>query len=103
VIALRRPLVKPRARGAVGLRRELLGALERRRLGAEIDAVDVLWDVELERLPADRGAYADVGSLPGLVAGHVEAGGATESVGDDGVEVRRGGLVGRGHVSASLP
>ena len=104
VVALRRAVgQKPRARRAVGLGGELLGALVRRRRRPEVDAVDVLRDVELERLPADRGAHAEVGAVAGLVAGHVEAGGAAEPVGDDRVEVRRGRLVRGGHVSSSLP
>src|SRR6185369_559363 len=84
---------KPRAGGAVGLRRELLRSLERRRLRAEVDAVDVLRDVELERLPADRGADAEVGSRPRLVARDVEAGRPAEAVGDDRVEIWGGGLI----------
>ena len=98
MVALRRAVgQEPGARGAVGLGGELLGALERRRRRAEVDAVDVLRDVELERLPADRGADAEVGAVARLVAGDVEAGRAAEPVRDDRVEVRRRGLVGRGH------
>ena len=104
MVALRRAVgQKPRARGAVGLGRELLGPLVGRRGRAEVDAVDVLRDVELERLPADRGAHAEVGAVARLVAGHVEAGRAAEPVRDDRVQVRRGRLVRGGHVSSSLP
>ena len=104
VVALRRAVgQKPRAGGAVGLGGQLLRPLEGRRGLAEVDAVDVLRDVELERLPADRGAHAEIGAVAGLVAGDVEAGGAAEPVRDDRVQVRRLWLVRRGHVSSSLP
>ena len=86
---------EPRARRAVGLGGELLGALERRRLGPEVDAVDVLRDVEHQRVLADRRDQPGVGARAGLVAGDVEARRAAEAVGDDGVEVGRGRLVAR--------
>ena len=85
---------EPRARRAVGLGGELLGALERRRLRPEVDAVDVLRDVEHQRVLADRGDQPGVRARAGLVAGDVEARGAAEAVGHDGVEVGRGRLVG---------
>ena len=76
VVALRRAVgEEPRARGAVGLGRELLGALVRRRRGAEVDALDVLRDVERERAVADREAQPGVGARAALVAGDVEAAG----------------------------
>jgi hypothetical protein len=94
VVALRGAVgEEPRARGAVRLGGELLGALERRRLGPEVDAVDVLRHVEHQRVVADRAAQAGVGPLARLVPGHVEARRAAEAVGDDRVEVRRGRLV----------
>ena len=79
----------------MGLGGELLGALERRRLGPEVDPVDVLRDVEHQRVLADRRDQPGVGARAGLVAGHVEARRAAEAVGDDGVEVGRGRLVAR--------
>src|SRR3954454_12154741 len=65
--------------------------------------MDVLRDVEPVRLPAERGADAEVGAVAGLVAGNVEAGRAAEPVGDDGVQVGRGRLVGGGHVGRRMP
>jgi hypothetical protein len=104
VVALRGAVSqKPRARGAVGLGGQLLRPFVRRRRLAEVDAVDVLRDVELERLPADRRAHAEIGAVAGLVTGDVEAGRPAEAVGDDGVQVRRLRLVFGGHVSPSLP
>ena len=85
---------EPRARGAVRLGGELLGALERRRLRPEVDAVDVLRDVEHQRVLADRRHQPGVGARAGLVAGDVEARRAAEAVGHDRVEVGRGRLVG---------
>ena len=85
---------EPRARRAVRLGRELLGALERRRLRPEVDPVDVLRDVEHQRVLADRRAQPGVGARARLVAGHVEARGAAEAVGHHRVEVGRGRLVG---------
>src|SRR5690606_12250563 len=62
-----------------------------------VDAADVLRDVERERVVAERVAQARVGARPALVAGDVEAAGAAEAVGDDGVEVRGGGLLAAAH------
>ena len=63
VVALRGAVgQEPRARRPVGLGGELLGALEGRRLGPEVDAVDVLRDVEHQRVLADRRAQPGVGA-----------------------------------------
>ncbi len=42
--------------GAIGLRRQLLGTLIRRRRRAEVDALDVLWHVEQQRGLPERAA-----------------------------------------------
>jgi hypothetical protein len=96
VVALRRPVgQEPRARGAVRLGGELLGALVGRRRRPEVDAHDVLRDVERQRVLAERPAQPRVRARACLVAGHVKARGAAEAVGDDRVEVGRGRLVAR--------
>ena len=96
VVALGRAVgQEPRARRAVGLGGELLGALVRRRLGPEVDALDVLRDVEQQRVLADRERSPGSAPAPRLVAGDVEARRAAEAVGDERVEVGRGRLVAR--------
>jgi hypothetical protein len=82
-----------RARGPVRLGGELLGPLVGRRPRAEVDALDVLRDVQLQGVGPDRRAQAGVRPLAALVAGHVEARRPAEPVGDEGVEVRGGGLL----------
>ena len=63
VVALRGAVgEEPGLRGAVGGGGELLGAVVRRRLRPEVDALDVLRDVELQRGSADRVAQAGVGA-----------------------------------------
>ena len=94
VVALRRAVgEEERPRGAERLRREPLRALVRRRRRPEVDPVDVLRHVGGERVDADRLAQARIGARPALVARHVEAGRAAEGIGDDRVEVGRGGLL----------
>ena len=59
VVALRRAVrEEPRARDAVGLGGEQLRALVRRRRRADVDALDVLADVERQRAVAEREAQA---------------------------------------------
>ena len=73
VVALRRAVgQEPRARGAVGLGGEALGPLVGSGRRAEVDAPDVLRDVERERA-AEAAAHGRVGAQAALVAGHVEA------------------------------
>ena len=94
VVALRRAVgQEPRARGAVGLGGEALGPLVGRRRRPEVDAVDVLRDVEPQRAVAEAEAQAGVGALAALVAGDVEAPGTAGPVADHGVEVGRGRLL----------
>ena len=95
MVALRRAVgQEPRARGAVGLGREALGLLVGRRRGPEVDAPDVLRDVEPQRAVAEAEAQPGVGALAALVAGDVEAPGTAGPVADHGVEVGRGRLLG---------
>ena len=95
VVALRRAVgQEPRARGAVRLGGEALGLLVGRRRRPEVDAPDVLRDVEPQRAVAEAEAQARVGALAALVAGHVEAPGTAGPVADHGVEVGRGRLLG---------
>ncbi len=61
-----------RAGRAVGLGREALGLGVGRGIDAEVDAPDVLRDVERERAP-EAEADGGVGPLAALVAGDVEA------------------------------
>jgi hypothetical protein len=99
VVALRGAVgEKPRALGAVGLGREALRSLVGRRRGSEVDPLDVLWHVELQRVEPDGVQQPGVGAPAALVAGDVEARGAAEAVGDQGVEVRRAGLLAGAHL-----
>src|SRR6476661_3335013 len=54
--------------GAVGLGRQRLGALVRRRRRPEVDALDVLRDVDGQRAVAEREAQRRVGARPALVS-----------------------------------
>ncbi len=71
-----------------------LGLLVGRRRRAEVDALEVLWDVDGERVAPERVDQPGVGAVAALVPGDVEAAGAAEPVGDHGVQVRRGRLLG---------
>ena len=74
VVALRRAVgQEPRARGAVGLGREALGLLVGRRRRPEVDAPDVLRDVEPQRAVAEAEAQPGVGAGAALVTRDVEA------------------------------
>ena len=53
----------------MGLGGQRLGALERRRLGPEVDAVDVRGHVDGERAVADRVAQPGIGAGPPLWPG----------------------------------
>ena len=95
VVALRRAVgQKPRARGSMGLGGEALGLLVGGRRGPEVDAPDVLRDVEPQCPIAEAEAQPGVGALAALVPGDVEAPGTTGPVADHGVEVGRGRLLG---------
>ena len=95
VVALRRAVgQEPRARGAVGLGGQALGLLVGRRRGPEVDAPDVLRDVEPQRAVAEAEAQPGVGALAALVAGDVEAPGTAGPVADHRVEIGRGRLLG---------
>jgi hypothetical protein len=59
--------------------------------------VDVLGDVDQQRVVADRVAQPGIGSLAALVPGNVEPPRPAKAVGDDCVEVRRAGLLVRSH------
>ena len=95
VVALGRAVrEEPGAADAVGLGGEQLRALVGRRRGPDVDALEVLADVERQRPVAEREAQPGVGADAALVAGDVEAPGPPERVSDDGVEVGRGRLLG---------
>ena len=94
MVALRRAVgQEPRARGAVASAASCsarwygVGAGRGRSRGCPAGC-------RARASPADRGAHPGVGAVAPLVAGHVEARGAAEAVGDDRVEVRRGGWSG---------
>ena len=74
---------------AVSLRGEQLGLVEGRRVVAEIDALDVLRDVQRERVRAQRGAQRRIDAGARLVPGDVEARRPTKAVGDQRVQVGR--------------
>ena len=63
--------------------------------GPDVDALDVLRDVEPQRALAEREAQPGIGAGAALVARDVEAPRAAEAVGDDRVEVGRGRLLRR--------
>ena len=88
VVALRRAVgEKPRPLRAVRDGGQQLGLVVRRRLVADVDAVDALRDVERQRL-AEGVAQRRVGAAARLVAGNVEARRPAQAVGEDRVEVR---------------
>src|SRR5262249_13751796 len=83
---------EPAALGAPGIGRQVLGPLERGRLGPDVYPVDAGWEVVQDRLLAQGGDQGRIGSRA-LVAGNVEAAGIARDVGDDRVEVGSLGLV----------
>jgi hypothetical protein len=93
VVALRRAVQeKPRAPGTPRLRGELLRALPRRRLGAEVDALDERRNVERQGAVAEGLAELGIRARAALVARDMEAAGPTGRIGAQRVEVGRFGL-----------
>ncbi len=98
MVSLGRAVVqKPGSARAVGLGRQQLGPLVGGRRRTQVDALDVLGDVQQQGAVAQRSPQPGIGPLPALVARHVEAGRAAEAVRADRVEVRRRRLLGRWH------
>jgi hypothetical protein len=86
---------EPAPPGAPGSGRQTLRALERGRLGADVDALDAGRDVVEDSGLAEGGYQGGVGAQP-LVPRDMKAPRVPSDVGDDRVEVRSFRLVGHG-------
>ena len=91
---------EPRAPGPPGLRRELLGLFEGRRVRPHVDPVCERRDVHPQRLLADGFDEPWVGALATLVPRHVEPGRPTARILRERVDVRSPVLVLHGYASS---